>query len=227
MQQRVLVFAPHPDDDVLGCGGSIAKHVQAGNMVKVVYLTSGGAGSLEQSSPALAARREAEAKAAALVLGVSETIFCRYPDGYLSYDNDTIEQSVALIRQHQPHMVYVSHAQEEPRDHRQAFAIVREACRRAKGPWFLQCGATPWAVDALLTYEVLTPLQTVNYTEDITDFFDQKRRAVRAHSSQTALLPYEEAVQGLNRYRGIMTGKGAYCECFQLLELQTSLITNF
>jgi LmbE family N-acetylglucosaminyl deacetylase len=64
--KRILVFAPHPDDDILGCGGSMAWHVQQGHQLKVIYLTSGESGSLDFSKDQLAALREQEAWAAAL-----------------------------------------------------------------------------------------------------------------------------------------------------------------
>ena len=42
--ENIIVFAPHPDDDIIGCGGSIARQLQQGNKVSIVYLTSGDAG---------------------------------------------------------------------------------------------------------------------------------------------------------------------------------------
>ncbi len=95
---RVLVFAPHPDDDIIGCGGSIAKHVRGGSDVTVVYMTSGDAGSLKYSKGELAKMREAEAKNAAKVLGVKDLVFLGNADGYLECNKENLVKTVDLIR---------------------------------------------------------------------------------------------------------------------------------
>jgi N-acetylglucosamine malate deacetylase 1 len=74
-------------------------------------------------------------------------------------------------------------------------------------------------VDALLCYEVGTPLQEISYVEDITAVMPVKIKALRQHRSQLRDIAYEEAVECLNRYRGITTGRGRYCECFQVLSV--------
>ena len=53
---------------------------------------------------------------------------------------------------------------------------------------------------------------------------EQKLEALRMHASQIKYIRYDEAVMGLNRYRGIMSGKGDYCECFQLLKTGQDLL---
>jgi LmbE family N-acetylglucosaminyl deacetylase len=69
----------------------------------------------------------------------------------------------------------------------------------------------------LLAYEVWTPLQQYSLVVDITPYLDRKLAALNLHQSQLANFRYDQAISGLNRYRGIMTGKGNYCECFQIL----------
>lgn len=61
--ERILVFSPHPDDDIIGCVGSIAKHIQQGDQVSIIYMTSGEAGSLESKPEELIQIREEEASA--------------------------------------------------------------------------------------------------------------------------------------------------------------------
>jgi len=75
--EKLLVFAPHPDDDVIGCGGTIANNTAQGNQVTIVYLTSGENGSLAYSPAELSVVREEEATRAASLLGVSDVIFLR------------------------------------------------------------------------------------------------------------------------------------------------------
>lgn len=219
--EGIMVFAPHPDDDIIGCAGSIAKHVQQGRRVRVVYLTTGDAGSLTCPKPELAKVRSKEAVQAAAVLGLveSDLIFLNNPDGYLPYSAENLVLLVNLIRKYRPSLVYLPHAQDQPKDHRVTHELVLEACRRAGGPWFQECSGEPWAAETLLGYEIWNPLSTVAYTEDITEFIDLKLKALQQHQSQLKAVDYAEAIKGLNRYRGIMTGKGNYCECFQVLNI--------
>ncbi len=216
--ERVMVFAPHPDDDIIACGGSIAKHVQKGNAVSIVYISSGEAGSLSYSPEELANIREEEARRAAGVLGVTDLLFLRNPDGYISFDREVLEKMIRLIRSKKPTLVYLPHENEAVRDHQQAYHLAMEACKRASGPWFQACGKEPWSVTRILAYEVWTPLQSFALAEDISDFISIKLTALREHQSQINDIAYDEAIQGLNRYRGITSGVGSYCECFQLMK---------
>jgi LmbE family N-acetylglucosaminyl deacetylase len=214
-----LVFAPHPDDDVLGCGGSIIKHAGRGNTVGVVYVTSGGCGSLTHGVDETAAIRETEARKAAVLLGISEVHFLRNPDGQLSYSVENLSSMTRLLRDFRPDVVYLPHQHDEHRDHRVTHELVLEACLRAGSPRAPECGGTLWPVGIMLCYEVGTPLPQVNYVEDISGEMEAKVAAMRLHESQLANLRYDEAIRHLNRLRGITTGLGAYCECFQVLRV--------
>ena len=214
---KVMVFAPHPDDDIIGCGGSIARHMRQGDQVGIVYLTSGEAGSLQCDASRLAALRENEARQAAQLLGINELFFLRYPDGYLAYTQAGLDTMVDLIRRFRPNRVYLPHSQEAVPDHQTTYRLAAEGIRRAAGPWFQQGGLEPWRVDTILGYEVWTPLTVIGHGQDISEYMSLKLDALRMHRTQIESISYDEAVQGLNRYRGVMTGLGTYCECFQLI----------
>src|SRR5204862_5930569 len=68
--KRVLVISPHPDDESIGCGGTVRKHVEEGATVRAIFLTSGEKGGHGQGEQATADIREAEARAAATILGI-------------------------------------------------------------------------------------------------------------------------------------------------------------
>lgn len=218
--QKVLVFSPHPDDDVIGCGGSILKHVQKGNFVNAIYMTSGEIGSLLYDPKKLATIRETEASKTAEFLGISETHFLRNPDGYLSYTKENLIRIVSLIREFQPNIVYTPHQYDEHRDHRITYDLVVEACLQASRPMVKECSLQLWSVNTILAYEISTLLQEVNYVEDITTVIDAKIKAMQIHESQIINFKYDEAIRNLNRLRGITTGKGAYCECFRVLKAE-------
>lgn len=214
---QVVVFAPHPDDEVIGCGGTIAAHVRAGDEVVIVYLTSGEAGSLNVQPDELRVVREDETRKGMECLGVNDLIFLHFPDGYLDFSPESIRTLVKLIRKKKPDVVYLPHAQESPRDHRVTHELALEAVRRAHGPWFQDCGGMPWTVKKVLAYEVWTPIVSPTFYVDITTWIDRKTEALCCHTSQTSGVSYDEAVKCLNRYRGILSGVGKYCEAFQVI----------
>jgi LmbE family N-acetylglucosaminyl deacetylase len=214
---QILVVAPHPDDDVIGCGGSIILHTRKGHTVTAIYMTSGEAGSLVHPKEALRSIREAEACEAASIMGFDDLVFLRNADGYLSADAENLTCLIRIIREKKPEIIYFPHAAEGCRDHRLTHEICAEAVKRARGPWFQECPGEPWSVETVLCYEVWTPISEVSYAEEISDCIDLKLNALRRHQTQLASIPYDEAVRGLNRYRGAMTGRGIYCECFQIL----------
>ena len=216
-RMNVLVAAPHPDDDVIGCGGSIIRHIREGHAVTVVYMTDGAAGGIHFPKDGLAKRREKEARASARLLGVKDLIFLRYPDGDLACDRETLNRVVVLIRAKKPGIVYFPHGREAHRDHRKTHELFTEAVRRAAGPWFGESGGDPWRVDTILCYEIWTPLPHISYVEDVTDFMTRKLKALKKHASQLGEISYDEAVEGLNRFRGVTTGRGKYCECFEVM----------
>ena len=217
MVKRVLVFAAHPDDDIIGVGGSLAKHVRLGNLVSVCYLTSGDSGSLNCGKEELARVRESEARKAANVIGFKDQVFLRNRDGYLEYDEKNLKRLIELVRKRQPDVVYVHSESDGHQDHRTTFRLVIESVGRAGGPWFQECKGKPWATGTVLAYEVWTPLSDFNYVENISEFMDKKLAALRKHASQIKNVRYDEAAEGLSRFRGAMTGRGKYCEVFKII----------
>lgn len=216
---NILVVAPHPDDDIIGCGGSIASHIKQGNHVTVVYVTSGDAGNLEYPKKTLAALREKEVHAAAKVMGIHDVQFLRHSDGYVELTRNTLIELTTLIRAVKPHTVYLPHAEDGHSDHRATYQIVVEAIKRSAMNSFQECKGEPHEVQTVLGYEVWSPLSKFEYVVNISEHMDLKIRALEEHKSQLASVNYTDAVKALNRYRGVMSGKGDYCECFQVLKV--------
>lgn len=215
---KIMVIAPHPDDDIIGCGGSIARHTQQNHEVTIVYMTSGDAGNLAYSKKDLGNLREKEARQAATLLGVDDLIFLRNPDGYIQFNPDNLISLINLLREKCPHRVYLPHQHDLHQDHHVTHQVVMEAINRASGPWFQECQGEPWPVKEVLGYEVWTPITRIGAVQDITPYINVKIAALNCHTSQIESIRYDEAVQGLNRYRGVMTGQGHYCECFEIIK---------
>lgn len=216
---RVLVIAPHPDDDAIGCGGSIIHHARRGDSVHVVYMTSGEHGSPVYPPPELAKIREAEAAKGAQILGAQQTTFLRQPDGSVGYSAELVDRFVTLVRTEKPDVLYLPHSNDGHKDHQQTFGIVTEAVGRAGGDSFPELGGKAWPIQTILGYEVWTPLVSFQYVNNITDVIEIKLSALREHKSQLENVRYDEATRGLNRFRGAMTERGTYCECFEVLKV--------
>ena len=142
----VLIVAPHPDDEVIGCGGVIQKALAAGKKVRVAFATSGdgypkAAAALLAKPEAdltgadlarLGATREREAIAAAAILGLGEShlLFLRHPDGALErVERQAAEGFEEVVLESRASEIYVSSAADEHADHRATHRLVAHAAR--------------------------------------------------------------------------------------------------
>lgn len=201
---NVLVVAPHPDDEAVGCGGTILRHAEVGDRVEVAFLTSGELSSPELPAEHVKATREREAQAAAKVLAVADLTFLRRPDWGL--EDDLAGTSTALssvVERATPDRVYVPHAHESHPDHRAAFQITSRALAGYNIP--------PACV---LAYEVWTPLRDYTVVEDISEQMARKVEAIGCYRSQLDTFDYVQAASGLNRYRGALAAHTAFAEVF-------------
>jgi LmbE family N-acetylglucosaminyl deacetylase len=207
--RNILVIAPHPDDESIGCGGTLCGHTARGDRVAVVFLTSGELGLEHLPREEAWLVREQEAEAAAEVLRLADLSFLRCPDWYVG---EGVDEAADLLRpilaREAPQSIYLPHDREWHPDHRAALGIVRTACRDSGIP----------APD-LLTYEVWTPLSEFDEVKDITPVMARKLRAVRCYRSQLAGFQYDRAVRGLNQYRGVLAAQCRYAEVFRYADL--------
>jgi len=190
---RILVLAPHPDDEAIGCGGTLLKHAKHGDEIHVVFLTSGEKGGHGRPEAETVRVREAESHRATRILGVRKIEFWHLPDGAVRPTRGAIDRLRKKLKQFKPGTIYVTHEREMHPDHRGAARLLRKALEGAKGN----------QAD-VLGYEVWTPIQKLSEIVDISPFMEKKLRAVKAYRSQCAVVGFVEAVRGLNRYRGEM-----------------------
>ncbi len=214
---NVLVFAPHPDDAAISCGGTIAKLAKK-NKIVVVYMTSGGGGSISIPEKKLAKARKEEVKKAAKILGVKKTVFLGEPDGFLEFNQKNRQSIIKIIRQEKPGLVFAPYESDKHRDHRITTELVLDSVWKASGPWHGSAGKTPWRTEKVFLYETWTPIQEPEHFEDISKTVSKKIKAIKCFKSQVKDIKYDEAAIGLNRFRGVMSGVGQYCECFEVKE---------
>lgn len=201
---RVAVISPHPDDESVGCGGTIRRHSLNGDDVTVLFLSSGEQGGHTAAPETVGPMREREARTACGILGVAAVDFWRLPDGRLRATSDVVSRLADHFSRTTPDRVYVTHSSESHADHRAAARLARGAADRLRRR------------PEVLGFEIWTPIDRIDEIVDITETIDDKIRAVRAHQSQCAVLPFDEACRGLARYRGEMHSwpGGAYAEVF-------------
>lgn len=189
----VLVLSPHMDDEVLGCGGTLRRHVLAGAPVTVVFLTDGALGNARRERlPEVAETRRAEARAAAELLGTTESIELGRPDGALEPDEALAAELAAICERVRPAVVYLPSILDAHADHFATGRAFADALERAGG-W-------PTSGVRLRQYEVWSPL-AANALVDVGPTFDDKLRALRCYASQTALVDFERTATGLADYR--------------------------
>lgn len=204
---KVLVFAPHPDDESIALGGTIRRHVLLGCQVKVLFLTSG-----EAAPESWTELREQEAKSAQEILGYQEIEFWRYPDGHLEEASGVMERIFEELEKGWD-VVYLPHKNDAHPDHSATHKLVMEALNQQSA------NGSPLPADMAM-YEVWTPLQEYDINVRITDHVEDKLAAIRAHKSQSDRNAFDMGAIGLNRFRGVMLGKPTdYVEVFQRIHV--------
>jgi len=196
--KKVLVLAPHPDDEIIGCGGSLALHTRAGDPVKVVFLTNGAKGDVSgaMDREEYVALRKNEAVNACAHIGVTDLEFWSYEDRSLAGSPGALLRMIDLLEGFRPELVYVPSPLEFHPDHRATAILFCDAIR--------SCG---FDFDVAF-YEVGQPLR-VNLLVDITEVLTRKIDAMDAYRSQLKERPYRDICLALNRYRSMTLPEGA------------------
>jgi LmbE family N-acetylglucosaminyl deacetylase len=216
--RRALVIAPHHDDEVLGCGGTIARLSAAGRAVHVAIVTRGAAPRFDSR---LADAVRAEALSAHELLSVARTHFLDFPAAELDRvpQADLNEALEAVVAEAAPDTVFMPFAGDLHRDHQLVFAAALVACRP---------GARRFPA-RLLAYETLsetnwngpyvTPGFAPNVFVDIAPTLERKLEAMRLYRSQLREPPSERSLAAL-RSLAILRGGAAHlfaAEAFVLL----------
>ena len=125
--KKILVISPHPDDEAIGCGGTLSKHIADGDTVEVIFLTSGEKGGHGRPESETAVLREMEAQKAAEILKLSKIDFWRQSDGLFKATSGNIEKLKTKIIKFTPDYIYAPHENEQHPDHHQAALLAQKA----------------------------------------------------------------------------------------------------
>ncbi|MEJ8741347.1 PIG-L deacetylase family protein [Phocaeicola sp. HCN-6420] len=134
LENKVLIVAPHPDDEVLGCSGFIQRMIDNGKQVHVVILSGGGKSHQGcchiDESTLIDSRRNLSRKAAKILnLPLDQLHFLDYSDGSISFNDTETQRLQILIEELSPNAIFVPHKGEGWSDHIEAGKIVREIIR--------------------------------------------------------------------------------------------------
>ena len=209
---KVLVVASHPDDEVLGCGGTIAKHVQAGDEVHVVIMGEGRGyrnikGTAKKAAQILGGNTIKEAaRKAKDILGVSMLTIHSLPDNKM--DTVPLLEVTRMVEVHienmRPDIVYTHHAGDLNIDHRITHQAVMTACRPLPG-----C-----SVKTILCFEIPSSTEwgqgfEPDWFVDVTKVWEKKQEALLAYESEMRDFPHPRSRRGISylaQWRGATVG---------------------
>ena len=214
---KVLVVVAHPDDEVIGCGGTIARHVKNGETVQVVFLAD-GFGSRDNGVD-----RSKQANEAAIFLGCNPPIFLNLPDNQL----DTlpllniVKKVEAIVSRFKPDIVYTHNFGDLNIDHQITHRAVITACRPEPG----------FSVKEIYSFEVLSATHwqsrsmgvpfVPNYFVNISDYIELKINALHFYDQEMRDYPHirsYNSVEDLSKFRGGLVGvKNAEAFCIERL----------
>jgi|Deesub1362B_J571_1020462.scaffolds.fasta_scaffold00706_14 LmbE family N-acetylglucosaminyl deacetylase len=186
--ERLLILAPHPDDESIGCGGTLLKHVKQGAKVKVVFITDGQRGDFEGRflENYVTLRRKSAIKAME-ILGIEDYDFWKYEDrGLYKIEKKLSERILNEVNLLRADILLVPSPLEVHPDHKVVFKAAWRIRRRLKAQ--------------LVLYEILMAFYP-NTLVDITDEIETKKEAIRCYYTETSYNNYVEKVEGLNRFR--------------------------
>jgi len=219
--KNVLVVAAHPDDEVLGCGATIARHVDAGDIVNVLFLSDGVTSRDESASND--GRRNA-AREAATILGCDEPTFLDFPDNRLDSIPllEVIKEIENIALRLQPSTIYTHNSGDLNVDHRVAYNATMTAFRPLPG-----C-----SVKEIYTYEVLSSTEwspsgqnlfRPNVAVDVSDYLEKKINAMLCYSEEVRAYPHPRSIEAMKnqaKSRGVMFG----FECAEVFTIERLLI---
>lgn len=221
MTENVLVVAAHPDDEVIGCGGTIARHAESGDKIHIVLLADGvssrgGSGGLKE--------RIQSAVKAAEILGAEEPIIKNLPDNRLDTLPllDIVKELEKIVSRINPTIVYTHHGGDLNIDHQVTYKAILTACRPLpsiglKGIYtFETLSSTEWG--DFVNNQCFTP----NYFVNISSTLDKKLLALKCYDDEMRPFPHArsyEAVKKIAGLRGAQNGfeaAEAFCVIRQL-----------
>jgi LmbE family N-acetylglucosaminyl deacetylase len=202
---KSIVLAPHPDDETLGCGGTVRLLLNSKKQVKIIFLTSGEKADPSYPVSEMSSVREKEAVKALKVLGVTDYEFFRFPDRELQINyKNALESLLKVIEHYEPDTIYSPSPVELNPDHRITASLAMDILKiKSKSTHSIK----------IVFYEISIPLRP-NIFVDITEIFGVKKKAIKEYKSQLKIIDYLRHITSLNAVRTLTVQKAKYVEAF-------------
>ena len=205
----VLVVAAHTDDEALGCGGTIARHVAEGDTVYAVFMAD-GVTSREGADQTDLESRNVAAENARAILGIKENFYLGLPDNRLDSLPliEVVQRLEPIIRKLQPNIIYTHHHGDLNIDHRITHQAVLTACRPMPGSRLQAI----YAFEIMSSTEWATPIVepfVPNHYVDISNQIINKMDALRAYELEMRDAPHSRSIEHLTHlahHRGHTVG---------------------
>lgn len=206
-----LILAPHPDDEVFGCGGAAAQYVNNGVRVQAFVLSDGGLWGQPRAGLSIVETRRLESIEASHILGCTPPRFGVWPDRSLNCDDAVVASIVTAIQETDADIVFAPSLWEIHPDHFEIALAALKALEKTARSCFL------------IQYEVGSPLLP-NCLVDISSVMDMKDRAIGCFVSQLAMQSYDRHMKALNTYRTYtLPGHVLAAEAFRVADLRSAL----
>jgi len=196
-KKKIVCVGGHPDDPESGCGGTLARFVNSGHEVTIIYLTTGEAGIEGKAHNEAAAIRKQEALNACKILNC-KPVFAGQIDGDTVMNNEWLSTLQKLIGNEKPDVVFTHWPLDSHKDHQVASLLTIQTWVRSQQKF------------SLYFFEVCAGEQTMTFHPtdyiDITDTQEQKRKAVYCHTSQDPRGIYDCGHTSMEDFRGRESG---------------------
>ncbi len=219
-----IVFAAHPDDEIIGPGGTIARLSQQGTHVVVVFFTLGGTGYANIiDKDKITKIRLQELSKSQKILGYKEHIILDQPCQGVRNDTNTYQRCIQIIRKYKPQLILTHYYEDKHRDHRAISDVTTEAWWKASENLMHDLGK-PWRAPYLYYYEGGELFTHPSVVVDITKTVGKKIKAMQINTSQLAVLSgVVERVKSLAITRGWLVNT-EYGEAFLRSDLMATKI---
>ncbi len=215
---NVMIIAAHPDDETLGCGGTIVKHTTNKDLVKIIFISEGVTSRENINQNEIELRRK-YARDACKVLGVSELSFFSFPDNRLDTIPllDIVQCIETEIQKFMPTIIYTHSGTDLNIDHKIINKATLTACRPQKDD----------SIKEIYSFEVLSSTEwssvyensfKPNHFVDISKYIETKIVAMSKYKSEINKSPHprsSEVIRALSKYRGSTSGFD-YAEAYML-----------
>lgn len=218
--KNILVIAAHPDDEILGCGGTMAQHIKRGDQIRVVIMAEGLTSRYENRDNAFSENDDMDQNLSNLkktcieannALGVTDIHFENFPDNRMdSVDRLDIVKKIELhIQEIQPDIIYTHHAGDVNIDHQCIHAGVITAARPMPNSikptilFFEVSSSTEWQTPGS------APMFNPNWFQDISSTLNMKEKSLKIYATEMREWPHArsiEAVSHLAKWRGASIG---------------------